>query len=165
DSSVFPSAFIALQQAIIRFKAQDRTSHVLAGNPLWHLAPKEPYTPDGGRVWRRGRRRIWEVPVTVVPGLNLPFYGTFLLWAGMGYFRAAYAMVSRRAKSLVLQYHPMEAMTLGQEGIDPRLAMLPNITKPVRDKETFITACLRAVSEHFTLQPGREYLEALGCLT
>lgn len=164
DSSVFPSAFFCLQQTVARWKAKGRNKVILPGNLMWHFAPKEPYLPDGGTVWRRGKRRIWEVPITVVPGLNLPFYGTFLLWAGTGYFRVAYAMVSRWAKTLVLQYHPMELMTLGKEGIDSRLKMLPNIKRPVPDKEEFIAACLQTMSEHFTLLPGREFLEALGCV-
>ena len=164
DSSVFPSAFFALQQEVIRFKSRNRSSRVRAGNPLWHFAPKKPYRPDGRAVWRRGGRRIWEVPITVVPGLNLPFYGTFVLWAGMGYFKTAFSLVSLWAPSLVFQYHPMEVMTIGEDGIDPRLARLPGLSRPISDKEHFIQACLERMSKVYEFLPGREFLERTGCV-
>lgn len=164
DSSVFPSAFFALQQEVIRLKSRNRSSSVIRGNPLWHFAPKGPYRPDGRVLWRRGGRRILEVPISVVPRLSLPFYGTFLLWAGMGYFRVAFSLLARWSSFLVFQYHPMEVMTVGKDGIDPRMALLPGLSKSVEEKERFIQDCLERMSCVFKLVPGREFLERSGHL-
>lgn len=164
DSSVFPSALLALLQGIIRSKSRNRSNHLVAGSVCWHLAPKRPYRPDVKSVWRQGQRHIWEVPVTVVPPLHLPFDGTFLLWAGMGYFRAAFYMVSRRAPSLVFQYHPMELMTVGKDGIDERMGRHPGLAMPVEKKEQFIRECLRRMSALYEFLPGQEFLRRAGCL-
>lgn len=164
DSSIFPSALSVLRYWVSRMRFLQSSGRSLAGSPLLHFAPKEPYHPDQKALWRKGDRSIWEIPLGVLPGLNLPFYGSFLHWAGMGYFRTAFSLTARRSSHLAVQCQPMEVMTVGEDGVDPRMARFPGLRKPIAEKERFIQACLERIGEVYELLPGREFLRRAGHL-
>lgn len=158
DSSVVPSIFPNCAGVAGHFRPSRGFGRLMIKNLSWSLAPREPYRPDENVAWRRGRRTIWEIPLTVVPGLNFPLGGPLLQRAGMGCFKAAFSAVLRWAPRLVIGYHLMELMTCGRESVDQRLRRLPTLRKPVEFKERFIEACLGHMSEFYEMLPGQEFV-------
>ncbi len=162
DSSIYPSFFFPLQQAIIRWKARDKRSKIHRGNALWNFSPKGPFRPHEKYIWLRGKRNIVEIPLSVVPFLNLPFYGTFVLFSGILYFRVGLSLIRLFAGRVVFQYHPIEVLGL-EDRVDPRLSRLPGLKRGAREKMKMIDYCIGLMARHFNLCPARElaasYLE------
>lgn len=162
DSSIYPSFFFPLQQAIIRWKAWNKRSKIQWGNALWNFSPKGPFRPHERYIWLKGNRNIIEIPISVVPFLNLPFYGTFVLFSGTLYFRVGLGLIRRFTKQMVFQYHPIELLGL-EDGVDPRLNRLPGLKKGAKEKMEMIDSCVGLMAHHFDLRPARElagsYLE------
>lgn len=158
DSSVVPSGILNLARIAGHFRLPRGSRGGLVENFLWTLAPRAPYRPDEKVAWRPGGRTIWEMPLTVVPGLSLPLDADFLRRSGMGCFKAAFSSVVRWAPCLVTGYHLMELMTCGEEGIDPRLRRLATLRRPIEPKERLIEACLEHMGKFYELLSGKEFV-------
>ncbi|MCX7045678.1 MAG: polysaccharide deacetylase family protein [Candidatus Sumerlaeota bacterium] len=90
------------------------------GAGLWR-APCEPYLPDPDDFRLRrsdcrtgdpggGGGAFWEIPVSVVPFLRLPFHASAALTLGMGYFHAALWLRSHAAYSLNFLLHGVDLL-------------------------------------------------------
>lgn len=76
-------------------------------NLSWMVAPRRPYHPDILYPWRRGRSRLWEIPLSC---LFLPFmvntgqvFGSAFMKA---FFRGLYFESSYSKKPIVYMLHP-----------------------------------------------------------
>jgi hypothetical protein len=107
DSSVFPSSInplmkLAHWQTMKRRTGGDRTT---LGTLNYMFAPTQPYVTDRSGFGRRGRNGIVEFPITVVPGVRLPFFATFLLATGLEFFKRCYRILKARGASIQYQFH------------------------------------------------------------
>jgi hypothetical protein len=94
-------------------------------------APNHAYRPDRRAIWRSADNgSLWEIPVSCVPGLRLPFYAQFNLFTGDRFFRLAAALAERRDCNYV--FHAVEMLDPGE--IDPRLHRHPNVRLPLEQK-------------------------------
>lgn len=78
DSSIFPSLFLF---AIVPYIAlrNKKLPHVKSvGRPEYGFAPLKPYHPDKKKIWKKGKMKIWEFPISATPFLRIPFFGSFL---------------------------------------------------------------------------------------
>lgn len=119
DASVNPTPFLLPMKAVIRWKA--RRWNVGLGRPFHGFSPKAPRFH-----WRRGRGiasgahpgaepALLELPLSVVPGLRFPFYGTItqILTGRFGEapFRWSLAAVRRSPLPLSYELHALELGT------------------------------------------------------
>jgi hypothetical protein len=83
DSSVFPcpSYYTAKALVLAAQRARGRRSAAILDAPRVLAAPACPYRP-GRPYWRRGTRRLLELPIQVTPWLRLPVIGTSVALAG-----------------------------------------------------------------------------------
>ncbi|MCB9638611.1 MAG: polysaccharide deacetylase family protein [Myxococcales bacterium] len=84
DSSVFPSSPYYLAKASVMGIMQllGRPSRALLGSPKVLRAPYHPYKPAGNPyVPAKSPKEddLWQLPIAVVPGLQLPLIGTYLI--------------------------------------------------------------------------------------
>jgi peptidoglycan/xylan/chitin deacetylase (PgdA/CDA1 family) len=82
-------------------------------NVTWILAPRSPYHPDLAHPWRRGRSKLWEIPLSCLlfpfmintgQALGLKFMTAFV--------RVLYLEARYRPKPIVFMLHP--------EDLDPQ---------------------------------------------
>jgi peptidoglycan-N-acetylglucosamine deacetylase len=104
DSSVFPSSLNSLLKFLhwkstSRREPPDRTT---LGHMRYMLAPIRPYRAACHTFGRPGEGPLVEFPMTVVPGVRLPFFATFTLATGWGLFHQSYRLI--RAAGLPIQY-------------------------------------------------------------
>lgn len=104
DSSVFPSSLVPLLKVMhwrstSKREPLDRTT---LGHLRYMAAPIRPYRTRADALGRRGNGPLVEFPMTVVPGLRLPFFATFTLATGFRLFEHSYRWIRR--KELPIQY-------------------------------------------------------------
>ncbi|MCA9624858.1 MAG: polysaccharide deacetylase family protein [Myxococcales bacterium] len=146
DASVFPSApYLAAKTAALAALAlRGRRSVALPANPRVLLAPRGPYHP-GRAFHRRGDRALLELPVTVSPGLGLPFIGTALSLAGpRGAAWLAARCASRRFVSLEL--HGLDFLSEADELAD-LAPHQPDLRVPLARKKAALTAALAVLRQ------------------
>ncbi|WP_434388241.1 polysaccharide deacetylase family protein [Melittangium boletus] len=91
-SSTFPAVpYYAAKAAVMGALAlSGRPSRAVLDSPRVLLAPTEPYRPDPSQPYVRGDGPVVELPMTLVPGLRLPFIGTFVTTLPWAAVHAAY---------------------------------------------------------------------------
>ena len=127
DSSVLPAP-------VSPFYAVHR---ILAGKPscsygrLAHCrAPLHPYHPGRNNPWERGDRSIYEVPVSTMPILRLPFHASYALLTGKWLFTAGLSAFSRTRNPLIYLLHSKDLFHIetGPAG-SPRVRVFPSAPK------------------------------------
>lgn len=170
DCSMLPSFLFPLIKMMVRIKSREKGKirsflSLLKEFGPWAVAPRTPYRPSLEKVWQRMRhngiprgkdKEILEMPITVLPILNLPFYGTFLLAAGKGYSRFSLSLIKKMTRILSFEYHAIELVHLQEDGVDPRLRVHPGLMIPLEDKQAFIRDCLRQMQGCFHLLKGED---------
>ena len=122
DSSLNPTPFLVPMKWIIQALARRR--HVGLGTWRHRLASTTPHwywrTPGGARPLRRhpgpppeGTPGLLELPLTLVPPLRFPFYGTITQILGPRWFAGALAAVRRRPQAINYELHALELASTG----------------------------------------------------
>jgi peptidoglycan-N-acetylglucosamine deacetylase len=138
DSSILPSVLNVPFKLLHRVMSRRGTSTGY-GSVALSAAPNRAYRPDRRTIWRPGSDgALWEIPVSCVPGLRLPFYAHFNLFTGDRIFRLSSALAARRDCNYV--FHAVEM--LDRDEVDPRLHRHPNVRLPLEQKRARCLAFL-----------------------
>jgi hypothetical protein len=135
DSSLYPSPFVTPMKWLVRARA--RRWRVGLGRARHGLLPRGPrfVTRQGGalRLARHpsGGPFLLELPLAVVPGLRLPFYGTIAQVLGDGAYRVCLGLVRRGTVPVNYGIHAQE--------VAPGVPGVPGYGAPVEQR----TAVLR----------------------
>src|SRR5690348_37223 len=87
--------------------------------------------PSSRGLWRATKEgALWEIPVSCVPYLRLPFYANFNLFAGDALFRQSSALMDRRHCNYV--FHAVELLDPGE--VPASLHRHPNVRRPLAEK-------------------------------
>jgi peptidoglycan-N-acetylglucosamine deacetylase len=107
DSSVHPTSLMPLFKALHWWNTANRTGgdRTTMGQLNYMLSPVRPYRASTARLGARGNDGIVELPVTVVPGMRLPFWATFLLASGLGVFKASLKLLVASRMPVQFQFH------------------------------------------------------------
>jgi peptidoglycan/xylan/chitin deacetylase (PgdA/CDA1 family) len=157
DSSVMPSMLnlpFKLVQVLLR-KNRQVSGY---GHPALCLAPNRPYHPHTRAIWRSAATApLWEIPVSCVPYVRLPFYANFNLLTGHTLFRLAAALGKRRHCNYV--FHAVEMLD-GSE-IDPRLHRHPNARLPLKQKLSHCRRFLQRLKERRQVLLSKDFAAEL----
>jgi len=125
DSSIFPCPpYYLLKWSVMAGMAlRGRETRAVRGDPLQLFAPRTPYNPMRGSVWRRAPAAdgaLLEIPIAVLPGARGPFIGTTLALAGRSGARALTAWMAR-AELVNLELHGIDVLDTddGLEALKP----------------------------------------------
>jgi hypothetical protein len=159
DSSILPSVLNVPFKLLHRVMSRRGTSSGY-GSVALSAAPNRAYRPDQRAIWRQGSGALWEIPVSCVPGVRLPFYAHFNLFTGDRLFRLSSALSARRDCNYV--FHAVEMLDPGE--VDPRLHRHPNVRLPLEQKRARCLAFLERLragrrcllSKEFALARERE---------
>ena len=113
DSSVFPCPPYYLAKAAIMalMQLRGRPSRALLGSPKVLLAPHHPYQPsDDPHTPHKAPvpSDIWQLPIAVVPGLQLPLIGTSLLIYPAPLLQPMLRLALRQSSFLNLELHALD---------------------------------------------------------
>lgn len=72
------------------------------------LSPKSPYFPSTSKFWRRGSRKILEIPLTILPYMQIPFLHTITNMLGIGIFDPFFSYIKHFNRELIYILHGIE---------------------------------------------------------
>jgi len=157
DSSLLPTPWAPLMRWGQRWASGGHVDASHYGVRAYGRAPLMPYHPDTNTPERPGAARLWEVPVTTMPWLRLPFHSTFVITFGWWLFHWGLRLALRRGLGINYLLHPAEM-------IDPvpdvRLASFRFLHIPWSQKRPLYEAILHDLTEAYRLVPTAEYVGA-----
>jgi hypothetical protein len=158
DSSVMPS--VLNLPAKLAHMLLSRTRNFSGyGSMALSVAPNRPYRPDRNALWRSASTRsLWEIPVSCVPYLRLPFYANFNLFAGDRLFRGSSALAAHRHCNYV--FHAVEMLDPSE--IDSRLHRHPNARLPLAQKIARCRSFLQRLQQGRRILLSQEFAAELG---
>jgi hypothetical protein len=135
DSSAFPSTpYYAAKAAVMAtLGLLGRPSRAVLDSPRVLTAPRTPYRPSLSAPYQRGLAPLVELPISVTPGLGVPFIGTFVTVAPWPIVRGALRSLS--GDPLInLELHAVDVLD-ERDGISPALVRQQrDLRVPVREK-------------------------------
>jgi len=158
DSSVFPSPVIwsmkKVYQSIVRLQGRKTAN---TPTPFLHgFAPLNPYNPDLNAIWRRGKGRIVELPVSATNILRVPYYSTFYHLLG----QRSFDCVDRRYRStrdyLNFIFHPIDFTDRSECGALGKDLSFPGFSVPWKKKYDYFSELLRALKTRYELTTAEE---------
>ncbi|RME25107.1 MAG: hypothetical protein D6806_08500 [Deltaproteobacteria bacterium] len=146
DSSVLPSpAYQGLKSiAKLVLSISGRKSSSRLADPRETLAPPLPYRPDPTAPWKRGESRLVELPISTL--LGVPLTGTLLALVGPSRAQWLAGLVSGRP-FLCIELHGVDLMDIDYDGLDPSLAVQPDLKIPWHRKYEAILVFCRSLLE------------------
>lgn len=107
DSSINPTIVTPLLKVLHwhAMRSRNRQERTTMGHLHYMCAPARPYRSSADNLGRRGENGIVEIPVTVTPFFRLPFWATFFLAAGEGYFHACFRFLKWNRWPVHLLFH------------------------------------------------------------
>lgn len=150
DSSVFPCApYYAAKAAILAWmRLRGRTSHSVLGTAKVLIAPRHPYVASAEDPHVRGPDGLVQFPISVFAGV--PLIGTAFTALGERASRLVADLAARTHGHLTLEFHAADLLSLRDDGLDPALAVQPDLRVPVARKRRIFRAVLQAVKRHAT---------------
>lgn len=125
-------------------------------------APLKPYHPRRDSSWRKGERKLIELPVSTVPLIRFPFHGTFALKEGAAFVKVGTGLLRRFGGTMNYLFHALEFADPIQNGTPAPHTIANHI--PWTEKQKFYQKILTVLTKSFELMPTRQLLEkgALG---
>lgn len=163
DSSVFPSYpyWVAKAGVMGALRLAGHRSRASLGSPKVLLAPLHPYVPAGDDYRRSAPRLdrggeggpLWELPITLIPGLRFPFIGTWIcLWSDR-LFDVAFAAVRRSTRFVNLELHGIELLGLVEDALPTELRRQPDLRVSLAEKRRKLERAIRRIAEEFEPLP------------
>ena len=116
DSSVFPTTLMPVFKFLHWWNTSGRTGgdRTTMGHLRYMAAPLRPYRTSLRSLAERGSDGLIELPCTVVPGIRLPFWATFLMATGLGVFRASLRALVDQGMPVQFQFHLSDFVDFSQ---------------------------------------------------
>lgn len=158
DSSLHPTSLMPLLKFLHWWNTRSRSGgdRTTMGQLNYMLSPRRPYRASTASLARRGGDGIVELPVTVVPGVRLPFWATFLLASGMGVFKASLELLVATRTPVQFQFHLSDFVDFNdREFVDqvPRAGdgvYVPQaLWTPLATKRDLFTRAIDLLAEHY----------------
>lgn len=162
DASLTPSPLLWLFMLYGR-RYVERAGYRL-GRPAYALAPARPYLPRAGKPHRSRAATgdgpaLLEIPISVVPGIGIPFYGTLLRRLGARSFDLL-TRLHPRSRPLHVGFHALDLMDLRGTSLGRALARCPGLSVPFERRERFIDHAFRRLACLGESVPLRELADA-----
>ena len=163
DSSLMPTYYGPLIKRL-KFGSLKipRKDHYL-GRFLYGFSPLAPYHPSNEKIWKRGKMKITEVPITTMPFLRLPFHASFTFAAhhfgfGCSLFNMGYALLNLTPLPLNFVFHTNE---LSDPIYERTIKRQYGLDLPLMVKQKICNQILAAIKKGFNLIPTADYVRSL----
>ncbi len=150
DSSLLPSPPYYAAKAVIMagMRLTGRRSRAHRHRLATVLGPTTPYAMDLDRPWRKGKGSLLEFPVSVLPGLRIPYIGTTLTLAGPGLAHRITSLAAR-SRFLTIECHGIDLLDVSDlpaAGKDIA-AHQPDLSIPWRTKRFILARAVQVLSQ------------------
>lgn len=147
DTSVFPCVPYYLAKAGVMglMRLRGRRSRSVLGDPRVLAARRDPYRAAIDDPHRAGRG-IWQYPISVA--LGVPLIGTAFTALGPAGSAAAVRAGLALRRHLTIEFHAVDLLGLRDDGLDPALAVQPDLGVPVARKTRIYHRLLSRVRDH-----------------
>jgi hypothetical protein len=160
DSSLFPGPFLWF--FMLYGKIFIRHAGYQLGSLAAPLAPAHPYVPSATKLHRRaapaaqGVSSLVEIPVSVVPIVGVPFYGTLMRMLGKRAFDLSLSAFGRRKQVLSYGLHLLDLVRLDGSSLDVAIRNTPGVGLPFERRRDFTHHVMRRLSKVGEAVPIRE---------
>jgi len=157
DSSVCPVFCVPVVKFIQYLLTGERREkgHWGAGKNMF--TPLVPYHPSQNKVWKRGNRKITEVPVSTMPFFRLPFHASIVYTLGLNIFRLGYGLTKLTRKFLNYQFHAFELIDAWE--VNPKLLPLrPGAMRSLVSKKQIIDTILARITKDYQVFTTRDLI-------
>lgn len=150
DSTVFPTPFMWLFMLYGRLFV--RHAEYQLGEMTAAFAPSRPYLPTADRIHRErpGAEvpgpRVVEIPISDVPGLGLPFYGTLFRMLPPRVFEVLASWAARRRDPIDMLYHLIDLVDLGDSSLAGAVARTPGLGVSFERRTRFVERSVAALA-------------------
>lgn len=158
DSSVFPCPpyYLAKASMLAYLALRGRKSHSIMGDPQVLWAPNRPYRAglDPHRSASVASAssslpELWELPMSVVPGIRWPWIGTFLLWYPRWMLSSVNQLMMRNHAFLNLELHAIDMMAPEDPGAAALLPHQPDLRVSLDEKLDRFHQTFRQLSKRY----------------
>jgi hypothetical protein len=135
------------------------------GRPAYALAPAHPYLPRADKLHRPRAPShgdglaLVEIPISVAPGIGIPFYATLLRRLGTRSFDLLTRLYPRR-RPLHVGFHALDLMDLRGTSLGRALARRPGLSAPFERRQRFVAHAFRRLAARGEAVPLRELAAA-----
>jgi hypothetical protein len=146
DSSVFPcTPYYLAKASVMRWlHFRGRPSKSILGTPRVLMAPRAPYTMSLDEPHRRAPSGPLQYPISVVAGV--PLIGTAFTALGSAPSAAVARLALLQKRHLTLEFHAVDLLSLTEDGLDPRLAVQPDLKVSVKHKRNAFVGVLETIA-------------------
>lgn len=137
DASTLPT-FIGPLARVFYFRNARLSDDAMAQRSELFGAFSEGFRPIKPYLWRLGKDRLLEIPVTTMPGLRLPLHASYLIYLSAygralahAYFRIAMRLLQQRRVEPSLLLHPLDFVGAGEV---PGLSFFPGMNLSLEHK-------------------------------
>jgi hypothetical protein len=162
DSSIFPGPF--MWAFMLYGKLFIRHDEYSLGSLVTPTAPAQPYFPHAAKLHRRaaapaaqGVSSLVEVPISVVPGIGLPFYGTLMRMLGPRVFDWSLRAFGRRKAVLLYALHLLDLVKLEGSSLEEAIKTTPGIGLPFERRRDFTRHVMQGLAAAGNAVPMREF--------
>jgi len=162
DSSIFPGPF--MWAFMLYGKLFVRHDEYSLGSLVTPIAPAQPYFPSATKLHRRvaapaaeGVSSLVEIPISVVPGLGVPFYGTLMRMLGPKAFDACLRAFGRRKAVLLYALHLLDLVKLDGSSLEQAIGNAPGVGLPFERRRDFTSHVMHRLAEAGEAVPMREF--------
>lgn len=122
------------------------------------FAPLAPYHPSQNKIWKKGDRKILEVPVSTMPYLRIPFHASIVYTLGLNIFRLGYGLTKLTKNFLNYQFHAFELIDFRE--VNPGLLHLrPGSMMPLFKKKQIIENILVSIVKEYQVLPTKNFVQ------
>jgi peptidoglycan-N-acetylglucosamine deacetylase len=162
ESSVLP--FYLKQVQTFAYGLMCRGRFRSTGSWLNSFAPGDPYTPEAGKLHKRGTRAITEMPIATVPFVRLPFYSTVHFALGKKFFDLSYALLRQGRDHFTYELHSIDLASCDDDDLRnryPGIERHPCLKQSLHDNTEFLRYAIRRFQEDYILKTLRDLVGAL----
>ncbi len=161
DSSVLPTGYDSLIARMVYRSNGDDLGLMADPFSFRHLfRPNYPYRPSGNDLCRVGTSDIWELPVTCIPLLRLPFHASYVLNSSYWLFRVA--AIGLRFSPVPLNYlFHLKDMSMDLDPVDLARCLFNPISPKRLPKRARVVARLLEHLSRGKLCLASEYVQKL----
>jgi len=156
DSSIHPTFFSPLIKFYVSFLARGKQKSRGMGDIKHAFAPTKPYYPSENFIWKKGDRKILEIPISTVPPIRLPFFGSVYFGTGKHVFDLSYLMVKNFSDILTYELHAIELSDYVKDGINPNLRRNPGMNLTLEQKLSLYDHLFSKIKKSYKVVPERE---------
>jgi len=135
-------------------------AYLFSNKNIHGFSPLSPYHPSRKSIWRRGQRKVLEVPVSAVPVIRVPYHSSFVIAAhnfnmGPSVFYTGFFLTRLMRLPLNYAFHAAE---LADSTHDGRLSYFQGLRIPLKERYKMISLILKNITENFTIFPTNKFI-------